>query len=468
MKSINQQYSLVPFDGGTLIVDKDEKDYGKNTGILFLNESGTDVLKMLLSGKSVNEIVLFLSQADMNGHSQEAIKESVCDILNQLESRGVFEGTNTKAKCNPLEKVGFGPIKGRLTIKRQPLIGVIEITPICNCNCPHCYVKGFTPQGWLKTEQFKEIASIFRDKGVVNVTLTGGEPLSHPDFKEIYLAYKEKGFLIDIFTNGLLIDEDLAQFLSKNPPRSLDITLYGTSNEEYYDFTGVRNGYYLLIQALDLLKKYGVYFTTKTILTKQNYNNLTKFNQIALEYNAPFRYNVVLGRGNNTIKDPEEIALTPQQVIDIEKKDPLRRVFFNTINDFCTNLPYDFNKEQCPQYLCGAGLDKVFIGYNGIMSPCMTLRGKGLDLFKYGFDYVWHYWGEQRKKHLSRSFKCLDCEFLSICTPCTEEFEQIEGDKEKPIQSRCDLAELRWKEFIDFTNKQNERVAKIKRTGSNN
>ena len=88
------------------------------------------------------------------------------------------------------------------------------------------------------------------------------------------------------------------------------------------------------------------------------------------------------------------------------------------------------------------------------MSPCMTLRGKGLDLFEYGFDYVWNYWGEQRKKHLSRSFKCLNCEFLSICTPCTEEFEQIEGDKEKPIQSRCDLAELRWKEFIDFKNKR--------------
>ena len=252
----------------------------------------------------------------------------------------------------------------------------------------------------------------------------------------------------------MLIDDDLAQFLSNNPPRSLDITLYGTSDEEYYNFTGVRNGYSLLIQGLDLLKKYGVFFTTKTILTKQNYNNLTKLNQIALDYNVPFRYNVVLGRGNNTIKNPEEIALTPQQVIDLEKKDPLRRVFFNAINDFCTNLPYDFNKEQCPQYLCGAGLDKVFIGFDGIMSPCMTLRGKGLDLFKYGFDYVWNYWGEQRKKHLSKSFKCLDCEFLSICTPCTEEFEQMEGDKEKPIQSRCDLAELRWKEFIEPINRR--------------
>ena len=453
--SISQQYSLVPFDGGTLIVDKKEKDYGKNTGILFLNKSGTDVLQLFLSGKSVNEIALSLSQTDTDGHSQEMIEESVRGILNQLESREIFEGTNssTKGEYELLEKVGFGPIKGRLTNKRQPLVGVIEITPICNCNCPHCYVKGFTPQGWLKTEQFKEIASIFRDKGIVNITLTGGEPLSHPDFKEIYLAYKEKGFLIDIFTNGLLIDDNLAQFLSKNPPRSLDITLYGTSNDEYFNFTGVRNGYSLLIQGLDLLKKYGVFFTTKTILTKHNYDNLTKLNQIALNYNVPFRYNVVLGKGNNTIKNIEKIALTPQQVIDLEKKDPLRRAFFNAINDFCTNLPYDFNKKQCPQYLCGAGLDKVFIGYDGIMSPCMTLRGKGLDLFKYGFDYVWNYWGEQRKKRVSRSFKCLDCEFLSICTPCTEEFEQIEGDKEKPIQARCDLAELRWKEFIDSANK---------------
>ena len=102
----------------------------------------------------------------MNSHSQEIIEESVQSILNQLESRGIFEDSSIKTKCDPLEKVSFGPIKDRLTIKRQPLVGVIEITPICNCNCPHCYVKGFTPQGWLKSEQFKEIASIFRDKGI--------------------------------------------------------------------------------------------------------------------------------------------------------------------------------------------------------------------------------------------------------------------------------------------------------------
>ena len=183
------------------------------------------------------------------------------------------------------------------------------MTPKCNCNCPHCYVKGLSGDNWLTTEQYVEIAEILYQKGVINVTLTGGEPLSHPDFKHIYIEFKKRGFLIDIFSNALLIDEDMANFLEANPPRSIDVTLYGLSDEEYYRFTGVQNGFTKLCNALNLLKERDVFFTTKMILHKGNYNRLLDYNNFALQYNAPFRYNVIIGRGNNTIKDPNDIAL---------------------------------------------------------------------------------------------------------------------------------------------------------------
>ncbi|MCM1168663.1 MAG: radical SAM protein [Bacteroides sp.] len=425
-------YSIVPFSEGYLLVDPQENRYGKDKGLIFLNKEGLRTYNLLLENPIEKTVDILFSETS-NTFSKEQITAAVKRIYDLC----------------PSEKIPFAPIKATLTTKRQPLIGVIELTPICNCNCPHCYVKGFRDfSNWLKTDQFLQIAKIFREKGILNVTLTGGEPLMHPDFRHIYTTYKEYGFLVDIFSNALLIDTDLVEFFAEYPPRSMDITIYGTDDKEYYEFTGVKNGYTKLRQNLDLLHKYGIFFTTKMILNRTNYHKLADYNRIALDYNAPFRYNVIIGKGNNLPTASADLSLTAEQIIEVEAQDPLRKQIFNALANNCSNLPFDYNENHCPQFLCGAGLDKVFIGYDGIMAPCMVLRNKGLNLFKYGFDHIWSFWGKQRAKTLPQNFQCLQCEYLPICTPCTEEFEQLNGAKDRPIESRCKLAELRWNKYI--------------------
>lgn len=448
MLVINNNFKLVKIDTGYLLVDISEKRYGKDKEILMLNSSGA-LIYGLLQEYSPFEVIDILFNEEDNSFSRDTIQENVYSIVDILVENGVFTGESPQiAGTITIDKVGFGPIKSRLGAKRQPLVGVVEMTPKCNCNCPHCYVKGLSGDNWLTTEQYVEIAEILYQKGVINVTLTGGEPLSHPDFKHIYIEFKKRGFLIDIFSNALLIDEDMANFLEANPPRSIDVTLYGLSDEEYYRFTGVQNGFTKLCNALNLLKERDVFFTTKMILHKGNYNRLLDYNNFALQYNAPFRYNVIIGRGNNTIKDPNDIALSNEEILAIESQDPLRKAIFSMLANDCTCLPSDCNEQNWSQYPCGAGLDKVFIGYDGKMSPCMTLRNKGLDLFSLGYDAIWEHWGNMRKETISKDFKCKSCEYLPICTPCTEEFEQENGDKNIPIESRCELAKMRWKKLL--------------------
>jgi len=448
MLVINNNFKLVKIDTGYLLVDISEKRYGKDKEILMLNSSGAHIYE-LLQEYSPSEVIDILFNEEDNSFSRDTIHENVYSIVDILVENGVFTGESPQIACTiTIDKVGFGPIKSRLGAKRQPLVGVVEMTPKCNCNCPHCYVKGLSGDNWLTTEQYVEIAEILRQKGILNVTLTGGEPLSHPDFKHIYIEFKKRGFLIDIFSNALLIDEDMANFLEANPPRSIDVTLYGLSDEEYYRFTGVQNGFTKLCNALNLLKERDVFFTTKMILHKGNYNRLLDYNNFALQYNAPFRYNVIIGRGNNTIKDPNDIALSNEEILAIESQDPLRKAIFSMLANDCTCLPGDCNEQNWSQYPCGAGLDKVFIGYDGKMSPCMTLRNKGLNLFSLGYDAIWEHWGNMRKEAISKDFKCKSCEYLPICTPCTEEFEQENGDKNIPIESRCELAKMRWEKLL--------------------
>ncbi len=445
---LKSKFRLVKFDDGFLLVDITEKNYGKNRCVLFLNGSTVHIIELLRCNSLENVVEILMHEKD-NEFSRKEIENNIYHIISVLNERGVIEENCSYALyTNEIATVGFGPIKNRLAAQRRPLVGVVELTPKCNCNCPHCYVKGFTDDNWLTTDQFIQIAAILKEKGILNVTLTGGEPLSHPDFKKIYVAYKETGFLIDIFSNALLVDDEIADFLTEYPPRSIDITLYGLSDAEYFNFTGVKDGFSKLCSSLDLLSSRGIYFTTKMILHQDNYNKIDEYNKFALEYNAPFRYNVVIGAGNNTLSNPEEIALSKEQIINIEKQDPLRKAIFSTLASKCSNLPFDCNDSKWSQFPCGAGLDKVFIGYDGKMSPCMTLRERGLDLFTYGYDAIWEYWGEERKKMLRQNCECITCEYMPICTPCTVEFEKINGDCAIPIKSRCDLAKLRWEELI--------------------
>ena len=59
------------------------------------------------------------------------------------------------------------------------------------------------------------------------VTLTGGEPLLYPAFRAVYLAVRKRGMIVTVNTNGTLLNEDWAAFFAKNPPRRVNVTLYG-------------------------------------------------------------------------------------------------------------------------------------------------------------------------------------------------------------------------------------------------
>ena len=61
-----------------------------------------------------------------------------------------------------------------------------------------------TADEWLKVA--KEAA----DMGCLFLLLTGGEPLLHPEFKQIYRGLQELGIYLTVNTNGTLIDEEMA------------------------------------------------------------------------------------------------------------------------------------------------------------------------------------------------------------------------------------------------------------------
>ena len=73
----------------------------------------------------------------------------------------------------------------------------------CNLNCSYCDTKYHNDGELMSVDDI--IASISRHKPCLKVTLTGGEPLIHPDVKSLLKRLEDDGYEVNIETNGSVL-----------------------------------------------------------------------------------------------------------------------------------------------------------------------------------------------------------------------------------------------------------------------
>ena len=159
-----------------------------------------------------------------------------------------FEYLARLRELNPQRKQTFESIKHYLSAKTTrngiPSYGILELTPLCNFSCKMCYVhlakEQMQERPLLTVEQWKDIIHQAWEAGMIRATLTGGECLTYPGFKEIYLYIQSLGCEISVLTNGALMNDEWIRFFQENQPKSIQITLYGENEEVYERVTGQR------------------------------------------------------------------------------------------------------------------------------------------------------------------------------------------------------------------------------------
>ena len=92
-----------------------------------------------------------------------------------------------------------------------------SVTGRCNYRCKHCYMSAPDAKyGELSHEQIMKMVQELSDCGVMNVSLTGGEPLVRRDFPEIVDALTERNIRItQIYSNGALVTRQLLKILDE-------------------------------------------------------------------------------------------------------------------------------------------------------------------------------------------------------------------------------------------------------------
>lgn len=107
-----------------------------------------------------------------------------------------------------------------------PLRYFIDFTYRCNLACPYCYVGKERNLEELTAEDWKKVIDQIPRFGIIS--FIGGEPLFRKDFKEVYeYASKHCPGRVNLYTNAMLINDELIQSFVKNKLLEISFSLDG-------------------------------------------------------------------------------------------------------------------------------------------------------------------------------------------------------------------------------------------------
>ena len=153
-----------------------------------------------------------------------------------------------------------------------PPIIIFSITNECNLECEGCYAQALHShiEEELNDEELERIVSEASDLGVSFFVIAGGEPLKRPEFFNISQDFPEIIFLI--FTNGLLIDNDMI-IKFRNQKNVVPLI----SLEGYEKDTDDRRGkgtFEVLQKTMVKMNKENIFWGTSLTLTKPTFSTL--------------------------------------------------------------------------------------------------------------------------------------------------------------------------------------------------
>ena len=105
---------------------------------------------------------------------------------------------------------------------------LVELTYRCNLDCAFCYNDlGLTGTA-MSTEEWIRFFEDLREMQVLNLTLSGGEPLAHPDFWRLGRRARDLGFVVRVKSNGHALGAEAARRLKEDvDPYMVEVSLHG-------------------------------------------------------------------------------------------------------------------------------------------------------------------------------------------------------------------------------------------------
>ena len=168
------------------------------------------------------------------------------------------------------------PNDGRTVDDFKPYLVALNLTKRCNLKCDHCYLDATTKAGGgsdeLSTEEcFRLIDQIAEvNKGCLLV-ITGGEPLVRPDILDIARHAVGLGFIVVFGTNGMLINDRMANTLVEIGVMGVGISIDSLDPDKHDQFRGVPGAFASALAGIEACKRNGLQFQVHFSAQPMNY-----------------------------------------------------------------------------------------------------------------------------------------------------------------------------------------------------
>ncbi len=329
-----------------------------------------------------------------------------------------------------------------------PLMGSFELTSRCTLDCKMCYIHGKSCSqlraGEKDTEWWLSLGREAKEKGMLQLLLTGGEPMIREDFPKLYSEYKKMGLMVSVNTNGTLINDEIIELFSSMPPQRVNITLYGMSPQVYKDLCGNEGAYEKVIKAIKELHSRGINIRLNYTVTPVNKDDLIPADNFARELGVSLRPVTYLfppvRRGDNSTID----RLSPEEAAQVHfrwQKNGFGDKFPEYIKNLSLKDTIPETNEECGERInCRAGKSTFWVTKDGIMTPCGMMTTPSADIDKSGFTDAWESIRRERENIILPA-ECKGCNMRSICDVCAAVTMAETGSFDKVPRYICKKAE---------------------------
>lgn len=289
----------------------------------------------------------------------------------------VLDETDKNVAKTMIMNVGFEAFfRGTKMIRRNreiyhcniPWLILFDPTSACNMHCKGCWSGTYGRKYNMSFEDMDKIITQGKELGVYLYMMTGGEPLVRKA-DIIKLAEKHRDVELAMYTNSTLIDEDFCKEAVRLGNLTFFLSIEGTP--ETNDSRRGDGHYEAVMNAMDLLKKYGIVFGTSICYTRANIEAVTSdeffrmLSEKGARYGFFFHYMPV---GNNAV--PELMPTVEQRKYMINRIREVRAAGGSI--DF---YPMDFQNDGEFVGGCIAGGRNYFhINSAGDAEPCVFIH----------------------------------------------------------------------------------------------
>ena len=351
-----------------------------------------------------------------------------------------------------------------MKLMKTPRSVDLGITNRCNLRCTYC--SHFTSKGDVGKDLLtEEWIKFFEELGrcaVMDITLQGAEPFCREDLIELIQGIVHNRMRFTILSNGTLITDEMASFLSSTGRcDGVQVSIDG-SGPETHDACRGEGNFLRAMRGIEILQRHGVPVSVRVTIHRYNVKDLDAMARLLLEHmglsgfstnSASFmglcRYNV------------EDVQLTIEERSHaMEALLRLNAKYNGHINADAGPLAeaktwLEMEKARCEGrepilgrgYLtgCSGPMSKIAVRADGVMVPCIQMSH--IELGQINRDDLAEVWQnntelkrlrERVNIPLSEFEFCKGCEYINYCTGnCPALAYTIVGEENHPSPDAC-------------------------------